>query len=123
MVTRISAARAVLCTSRGPFAHLGRTPLGDRNECHQCSVCCEHSWFSQTHKIGNIGIIANFVFPEICSFLLYLHYMMLVNVKLDVNGSKRITFEDYEIHCSCSFLMVQLKQSWQYWHSCIAESL
>ena len=26
------------------------------------------SWFSQTHKTGNIGIIANFVFPEICKF-------------------------------------------------------
>ena len=24
------------------------------------------------HNIGNIGIIANFVFPYICSFLLYL---------------------------------------------------
>ena len=24
---------------------------------------CWHSGFSQTHKIGNIGIIANFVFP------------------------------------------------------------
>ena len=44
------------------------------------------------------------VFPEICSFLLYLHYMMLVNVKLDINGSKRITFEDYEIHCSLAIL-------------------
>ena len=28
------------------------------------------SGFSQTHKIDNIGIIANFVFPYICSFLL-----------------------------------------------------
>ena len=26
-----------------------------------------HSGFSRTHKIGNIGIIANFVFPFICS--------------------------------------------------------
>ena len=31
-----------------------------------------------------------------------------------INGSKRITFEDYEIHCFCSFLMAKLKQSWQY---------
>ena len=30
--------------------------------------------------------------------------MMLVNVKLDINGSKRITFEDYEIHCSLAIL-------------------
>ena len=27
--------------------------------------------FSQTHKIDNIGTIANLVFPYICSFLLY----------------------------------------------------
>ena len=47
------------------------------------------TWFSQTHKMGNIGIIANFVFTEICSFLLYLHYMMLVNVKLDISMDPR----------------------------------
>ena len=29
--------------------------------------------FSQTHKIGNIGIIAIIVFPYICSFLPYLY--------------------------------------------------
>ena len=31
-----------------------------------------HSSFSQTYKVGNVGIIANFVFPYICSFHLYL---------------------------------------------------
>ena len=31
---------------------------------------CIHSNFSQTHKVGNVGTIANFVFPYICSFLL-----------------------------------------------------
>ena len=62
------------------------------------AVLFVQSRFSQTHKIGNIGIIANFVFLDICSFLLYLHYMVLINVKLDINGSKRITFEDYEIY-------------------------
>ena len=36
---------------------------------------------------------------------------------------KRITFKDYKLHCSCSFLMAQLKQSWQYWYSRIVESL
>ena len=44
-----------------------------------------HLDFLQTHKIGNIGIIANTVFRYICSFLLYLHHMMLENVKLDVS--------------------------------------
>ena len=31
----------------------------------------QNSWsnFSQTHKVGNIGIIANFVFLYICSFV------------------------------------------------------
>ena len=75
------------------------------------------SGLSQTHKIDNNGINANFVFSKIYSFLLHLHYMMLVNVNLDISGSKRITFEYYKLHCSCSFLMAQLKQSWQYWHS------
>ena len=40
-----------------------------------------------------IGIIANFVFPYTCSFLLYLEHMMLVNMKLDINDCKRITFQ------------------------------
>ena len=34
--------------------------------------------FSQTHKIGNIDIIANFVFPYICSLLLYLQHVKYV---------------------------------------------
>ena len=48
--------------------------------------------FSQTQKIGNVGIITNFVFPYIYWFLLYLIIMMLVNVKLDLRGYQRITF-------------------------------
>ena len=32
------------------------------------------------HKIGNIAIIVNFVFPYICSFLCYLHHVLLLNV-------------------------------------------
>ena len=49
----------------------------------------DYAGFSQTHKIGNINIIniiANFLFLFICSFLLYLHHVKLVNVKLDVSG-------------------------------------
>ena len=41
----------------------------------------QHSCFSQSHKVGNIGIIVNFVFPYIPSFLLYLQQMLSVNVK------------------------------------------
>ena len=44
-------------------------------------------------KIGNIGIITNFVFPYICSFLIYWHHLMLKNVKLDPSGHKKIIFE------------------------------
>ena len=33
------------------------------------------------------------VFPHICSFLPYLHHMILVNRKLDVSGYKCITFQ------------------------------
>ena len=57
-----------------------------------------HSGFSQTHKIGNCGIITNFVFPYICNLLHYLHPMMLVNMKLDATGYKRITFQSSRLH-------------------------
>ena len=53
-----------------------------------------HSSFSQTHKVGNVGIIANSVFPYICSFFLYLHQLILVNVKLEIKGHMRITFSE-----------------------------
>ena len=43
-----------------------------------------HSTFSQTHKVGNNGISAYFVFPYICSFLHYLDAKILINMKLDV---------------------------------------
>ena len=34
---------------------------------------------------------------------------MLVNVKIDISGSKIIMFKDYKCQCYCSFLMAQLK--------------
>ena len=43
------------------------------------------STFSHTHKVGNNGINANFVFPYICGFLLYLYLKMLVKMKLDIS--------------------------------------
>ena len=51
-----------------------------------------HSRFSQTHTVGNIAVIAIFVFPYICSFLLYLHQLMLVNVKLEIETFHWIHF-------------------------------
>ena len=50
--------------------------------------------------------------------------MILVNVKLDISVyMMTITFQSWILHRSRSFLMAQLKVSWQYWHSCIAEIL
>ena len=40
-----------------------------------------------------------------------------------VRGEKRIILQDCRLHWSSSFLMAQLKQSWQHWHSCIVGSL
>ena len=58
-------------------------------------VCCQFEFF---HKRTNIGIIVKFLFPCICKFLLYLHHMILVNVKLDVSGYKRIIFQGCRFH-------------------------
>ena len=52
--------------------------------------------------------MAKFLFPYICSFLLYLHYMMLINVKLDITGHKRITFQSSRLHWSSSFLKLTI---------------
>ena len=62
------------------------------------------------HKIGNIGIIANFVFPHICSSLLYLQHILLVVMKLDISGCNSITFQGCGLHWSSSFLMAQLNK-------------
>ena len=64
--------------------------------------------FSQKHKIGNIGIYANFLFPNICSSQIFVVYfpiwtIMLVNVKLDLSVYKRITFQDSRLHCPVHF--------------------
>ena len=79
-----------------------------------------HSGFSQTHKVG---IIVNFVFPYICYFLLHLQQIMLVNLKLDISEYNMIAFQGYRLYWISSFLMAQLKPSWQYGHFCVVESL
>ena len=57
--------------------------------------------FAYAHKkIGNIGINANFVFPRNCSFLLYWHQKMLLNVKLDISLHKSILFHGSSLHWS-----------------------
>ena len=90
--------------------------------------------FSQTHKLA--------LLPT-----LYSHLQSLVNVKLDIRGHKRITFQGFRLHWSSSFLMVQLNkvgninilvlwtvdenlcscfcvitQSWQIWHFVLLRS-
>ena len=77
------------------------------------------------HKLTKLPILALLLtlYSHIFSFLLYLHHMMLINIKLDISGCIRITFQGCRHHCASSFLMAQLKRSWQYWHSCLAESL
>ena len=69
---------------------------------------------SQMHKIDNIGDIANFVFPYISHFLLYLYRMMFVNVKLDISECKSSTFQGCKLYLSNSFPMAQPKQNCQY---------
>ena len=48
-------------------------------------IIVTQSTFSHTHKVGNNGINANFVFPYICISLHYLCLKIVVNVKLDVS--------------------------------------
>ena len=54
--------------------------------------------FSQMHKMGNIDIIANFVFPHIYGFLPHLQLVMLVCVKLDMSAHKKILFQGCKLH-------------------------
>ena len=65
----------------------------------------KQSRFSQIHKIGNNGININFV--------------GLANVKININGFWRCIFSRCSYNWSCSFLMADPKQSWQY---CIVEN-
>ena len=61
--------------------------------------------FSQTHKIGNIGIIAKYVLPFSVSNICF----VLVHAKLDISGCNRITLQGCRPHWLSSFLMKQLK--------------
>ena len=48
---------------------------------HICLICLCTFEFSQTHKVGNVGIIDNVVLEYICSFLLSSYQLLLANVK------------------------------------------
>ena len=79
--------------------------------------------FHKMHNIGNNGINANFVLIYICSFLLHLHQMGFANVKFNINGFWSYVFWSCHLYWSCTFLMTEPKNKWQYCHSCIVESL
>ena len=94
-------------------------------QCFQSVDCVSVFPIRNFHKYTKLVILA--VLPtlyfHICSFLLYFEQMMLVNAKLDTSGYNRIIFQSSRLHWSSSCLMGQMKWSWQYWHSCIVESL
>ena len=95
--------------NRTDVLHMSETGLS-RRFCNTLRTEWSITGFSRAHKIGNIRIKYS---THVCSFILYLHQMMLVNVKLDVSGYKRIHF----------------KVAWHSWkevsnnlHSCIVEN-
>ena len=104
------------------FSFVNQTKHFWKSLVHWHNQLTRHSSFSQTHKVGNVGIIANFVFTHICSFLLYLDQLMWVNVKLEIKVHMRNIFQGYIFYLTSWFLMTELKQSWQCWHSCIMET-
>ena len=81
--------------------------------------------FHKRTKLAILTLLSTSYYIQviICSFLLYLQHIMLVNMKIDIIGCNMITFQCCILHWSSSILMAQLKWSWQYWHSCIAERL
>ena len=91
---------------------------------HKTSLSIVPFGFFTRHRIANIGIIANFVLWKLYRFfLLYFWNILLVNMKINIRGFNRITFQGCRLHWSSSFLMAKLKRSWQDWYSCIVESL
>ena len=86
--------------------------------------CC-HEMFSAT--VGFLTSTQNWQYWHHYQLFIsvYLQFPSLIapNVKLDVSGFKGIMFQGCRFPWSSSFSIAQLKQSWQYWHSCIAESL
>ena len=65
--------------------------------------------FSQMHKICNNGHHC-----QLYSHIFTIPFLMLVNIKLDISRCNRITLKGCILHWSSSFLVAQLKRSWQY---------
>ena len=64
-----------------------------------------HLGFSQTHKIGNIGIIANFV----VKYMQFPSLLATHDVLNEILSCNSITFQGCRFHWSNSLLMTQLK--------------
>ena len=80
------------------------------------------SSFSQMHKIANIGIIANFVFPYIYSFF-FIYITWCLQMWNYVSVGIKESWVKVAFFISSLFLLAQVKRSWQYCHSCIVESV
>ena len=63
------------------------------------------------------------LFPYICSFLRNMCHVIVVNVKLYISMYRRVIFQGYRFFGILIISSGTAKQSWQYWHSCIVESL
>ena len=72
----------------------------------KCYLSFINRVFHKHTQIGNVVIVANYVFPHNDSFFLYLHHIMSVNVKLDISDHKRIVFQG-TLLWSRSFVMTQ----------------
>ena len=77
-------------------------------------VCSKKIAFSTITQSGQYW----FVSPYICSFFLYLHQLMLINLKLEIKEYVRIIFQGYMLCTASWFFIAELKWSW---HSCIRE--
>ena len=73
--------------------------------------------------MDNIGIFVNFAFPFSLQFLLYLHHMMLINVKLSISGYERIIY--FEIADSLDQFISKetAKTKYTLCHSCVVDNL
>ena len=79
--------------------------------------------FHKHTKLAILAILPTFIFLYyIYSFLLYSYQLVLVNVKLDINGYKKITGHGYTYYWSSSFLITKEQLSKQRCNSCTVKS-
>ena len=83
----------VLSVSKGLRNQLPLTPSRYQNKPIWALAMKIFEFFSQTHVVGRVLIIANFAFPYICSISPHVHLLMLLSLKLEIKGFIRITFQ------------------------------